>query len=101
LTVALFSYHRAEDKLSDEQIAEKLRFDSAEEMRAKLESWNLPDWLVGQDTATTSGSTKAKKCDRARQARNSSPIEEVPNASAAADLFNEMLDGLARVVEDL
>ena len=51
LKVALFSYHRAEGT-ADEEIAEKLRFDSVEEMREQLQEWDLPGWLVGKASST-------------------------------------------------
>ncbi len=62
LTVALFSYHRAEGTLSDEKIAEKLRFDSVEKMHATLQSWELPDWLIGTEA-------KSGRRDGQRQSR--------------------------------
>ena len=48
-TVGIVGALRFKNK-SYEGIAEYLSFNSVEEMRALLESWELPDWLVGAET---------------------------------------------------
>jgi hypothetical protein len=49
VTTALVSIRRGEGR-SHEEIAKELRFDSVEQMRALLDDWKLPDWLIGTET---------------------------------------------------
>ena len=98
LTVAMFSYHRAEGGLSDEEIADKLRFDSVEDMRAQLESWKLPGWLVGEASGINSTKRKVRKKSTPR-ARSLSPTKELPPAGNATPLFRERLEALLKSAE--
>jgi hypothetical protein len=96
LTVALFSYHRAEGT-DDEEIAEKLRFDSVEEMQEQLQEWELPGWLTGKPSSTT-----AAKANRGRRPGPSSGERvELPPAKEAMPLFREMLEVLREAIEQL
>jgi hypothetical protein len=96
LTVALFSYHRAQGT-DDEEIAEKLRFDSVEEMREQLQEWELPGWLVGKASSTTP--TKDNRGRRPGQ--GAGERVELPPAKEAIPLFREMLDVLHEAIEEL
>src|SRR5215217_2412614 len=73
---------------------ETLSFGSVEAMRTQLGNWDVPDRVTKREHTIE----KPKAWEPAppkRQARSSSLPEEVPDASAAAGLFKEALDGLA------
>jgi hypothetical protein len=79
---------------------ERLNFNSIEAMQIQLSNWGLPKWLTHPDWATEKAKP-SKPPPSEQKGRSSSPPEEVPDASVAAELFNEALGGLARAVEDL
>src|SRR5215204_1724425 len=71
---------------SDDQIAEKLGFGSAEAMLHQFRNWGFPDWLV---------SSKPPEPDRPkRQPRKSGTPQELPPAHAAMALFQERIEVL-------
>lgn len=81
-------------------VLERLNFNSVEAMRIQLANWGAPVWIT-QDEEATEKPMVQEPITPKRQARSSGPLQEVPDASAAADLFSEALEGLERVVEDL
>jgi hypothetical protein len=81
---------------SYEEIAEYLRFNSVEEMRALLESWELPDWLVGAETNSDKKRVHEKSTPRLRGV---GPAKELPPAGNATELFKERLEALLKDAE--
>ena len=78
---------------SDDQVAEKLGFGSAEAMRHQFRRWGFPEWLV---------SSKPPEPDRPkRRPRKSGTPQELPPARAAMALFQERIEVLGRAVEAL
>jgi len=88
------TYHqRVYKNQSDDQIAEKLGYGSAEAMIHQFKRWGFPDWLV---------SSAPPKPDRPkRQPRKSGTPQELPPARAAMALFQERIEVLGRAVEAL
>jgi hypothetical protein len=82
---------------SEEAIAEKLKFDSVEDMHIQLENWKLPDWLVG--TESRAGKKKAREKSTAPRLRNVGPRKDLPPAANAAELFRERLEALREMVD--
>jgi hypothetical protein len=93
----MFCTLRHGNEYSDEQIAEQLRFNSVEEMHAKLKSWQLPDWLVGANTNSNKKRTQEKRTPP--RLRGVGPKKDIPPASNAAELFRERLEVLRESVE--
>jgi hypothetical protein len=85
---------------SPEEIAEHLRFNSVEEVCAQLESWKLPEWLVGEGSQTDRTNNKVRK-ESARRARGFGPAKELPPAGNATPLFRERLEALLESAEHL
>jgi hypothetical protein len=84
---------RDKENKSDDQVAEKLGFGSAEAMIHQFRNWRFPDWLV---------SSKPPEPDRPkRQPRKSGTPRELPPARAAMALFQEHIEVLGRAVEAL
>jgi len=78
---------------SDDQVAEKLGFGSAEAMIHQFRQWGFPDWLV---------SSNPPEPDRPkRRPRKSGTPQELPPAHAAMALFQERIEVLGRAVEAL
>ena len=87
----------------DEDIVNKARFDSVEDMYFRLKRWGLTGLLPPERQEELPKST-AFGAEPKQRPRGSGPSEEVPDASGAVDLFDEMLDelrGTIRLVEDL
>ena len=82
---------------SDEEIARRLRFKSAEEMRARLHGWELPDWLVGEKT--NSDKKRVHQKSTPRRLRSFGPPKELPPAGNATELFKERLEALLESAE--
>jgi hypothetical protein len=82
------------------QEAQQLGFGSVKAMRTQLRNWGAPDWITQEEPAAEKPKAP-KPTPSERQARSSSQPEEVPDASAAAGLFNEAIDVLTRTVENL
>ncbi len=98
--VEALCFLRAHKNLSEDEIAEKAGFGGTEAMHQQLRIWGLTGLLPPEHQR---GTSKPKAVDEKprRKARSSSSPRGLPNASAAADLFSEALDGLERVVGDL
>jgi hypothetical protein len=86
---------RLEGKRSEE-IAKELRFKSVEEMRALLESWELPGWLVGAETNSGKNKARVKSTPRLR---GFGPGKKLPPAGNATELFRERLETLLKSAE--
>ncbi len=87
----------------DEDIVNEARFDSVEDMYFRLKRWGLTGLLPPERQEELPKPT-AFGAEPKQRPRGSGPSEEVPDASGAVDLFDEMLDGLrgtVRLVEDL
>jgi hypothetical protein len=89
---------RAHTNLSEDEIAEKAQFGSAKAMYQQLMTWELTGLLPPEKQEET---PKPKVEKPGRKPRSSGPPEEVADPSAAAHLFDEAIEGLARIVEDL
>jgi hypothetical protein len=96
--IQMVSYLRNRTTYSEHEIAEKAGFGGAEAMHQQLRTWGLTG-LIPPDKQEGTPKPKAKK--PGPSARTSSPPEEVVSPNAAADLFNDALEGLSRVVENL
>jgi len=81
---------------SHEEIAKDLRFDSVEEMRTLLQSWDLPGWVVGEVSNSDENRPRGKTHPRLR---NFGPGTELPSAGNATDLFKERLEALLKSAE--
>jgi hypothetical protein len=87
----------------DEDIVNKARFESVEDMYFRLKRWGLTGLLPPERQEELPKPT-AFGAEPKQRPRGSGPSEEVPDASGAVDLFDEMLDelrGTVRLVEDL
>src|SRR5215218_8775222 len=84
--IPLAYYLRDKENKSDDQVAEKLGFGSAEAMIHQFRNWDFPDWLV---------SSKPPEPDRPkRQPRKSGTPHQLPPARAAMALFQERIEEL-------
>jgi hypothetical protein len=97
LTVAMFSYHRAKGT-PDEEIAKKLLFHSVEEMHDQLKIWEIPSWLAGEASETSSTPTRDQEKGR-RRLKNFGPGTELPPVGNASELFKERLEALLERAE--
>jgi hypothetical protein len=95
LTVGLLCRLRYEGRKSDEEIAEQLRFDSAEDMRIQLNDWDVPAWLVGKAPGSESDKT-----ERRGMTATEEPTE-LPPAYDALPLFRRALERLNWAIGDL
>jgi hypothetical protein len=82
---------------SEEDIARELDFDTVEDMRNQLQNWDLPGWLVGEESETNPTKKTRKKGDR--RARNLAPLNELPPAGNSTELFKELLEALLESAE--
>jgi hypothetical protein len=85
----------------EEQVAQELGFGSVETMRLQLGNWGAPDWITKDDEKVSDKPRVQKPAPPERKARGASQPEEVPAPSAAAGLFKDAIDGLARAIENL
>jgi hypothetical protein len=81
---------------SPEELAKKLEFTSAEEMRGQLEEWKLPGWLIGAEPNPTKNRGQKKS---ALHLRNLAPGTVLPSAGNASELFKERLEELLKSTE--
>jgi hypothetical protein len=81
---------------SERQIAEKAGFGSVEAMYHQLKSWGLTGLLPPEKQEEA---PKPKEDKPSRKARSSGEPEEVPDARAAAGLFNEAVEELRVTIE--
>jgi hypothetical protein len=96
-TVAKLGFLRSQGGYSEEYIAKELDFDTVEDMRTQLQNWYLPGWLVGEESETNLNKKTRKKGDR--RARNLAPVNELPPAGNATELFKERLEALLESAE--
>jgi hypothetical protein len=85
------------------QVAKRAKFESVDEMYFRLKRWGLTGLLPPERQEELPKPT-AFGAEPKQRPRGSGPSEEVPDASGAVDLFDEMLDelrGTVRLVEDL
>ena len=90
-------------RLPEDEVAKKAQFDSVEDMYFRLKRWGLTGLLPPERQEELPKPT-AFGAEPKQRPRGSGPSEEVPDASGAVDLFDEMLDelrGTVRLVEDL
>jgi hypothetical protein len=97
-TVAKFCVLRCQNRYSDDEIAKELGFDSVEDMRGRLEGWQIPGWLIGGESETPPANKEVPKKDPPRL-RNAGPRKDLPPAANAADLIKERLEALREEVE--
>jgi hypothetical protein len=90
----LLRFHGA----SEAEIAKELRFKSVEEMRRRLRGWDMPGWVVGEET--NSGQKRVRDMSTPRL-RNFGPGKELPPAGNATELFKERLEALLESTEQL
>jgi hypothetical protein len=89
--------------LAEGQVAKRAKFESVEDMYFRLKRWGLTGLLPPERQEELPKPT-AFGAEPKQRPRGSGPSEEVPDASGAVDLFDEMLDelrGTVRLVEDL
>src|SRR5215211_8825384 len=96
-TVGMLGTLRWKGGYSDEDIAEKLHFDTVEDMRTQLRNWDLPGWLFGEEPETNPTKQTRKKGDY--RARNLALVTELPPAGNATGLFKERLEALLESAE--
>jgi hypothetical protein len=90
---------RANTTLSDDEIAKKAEFGSAEAMHHQLKVLGLPGLLPPDKADKEPPKAKIPKARQEHKARSSGQPEELPDASAAAGLFKEALEQLKGQVE--
>jgi hypothetical protein len=96
-TVAKFCVLRCQNRYSDDEIAKELEFDSVEDMRGRLEGWQIPGWLIGGESETNS--TKKTRKKSTRRAQDLGPAKGLPPAGNATPLFKERLEALLESTE--
>jgi hypothetical protein len=82
----------------EETIAEKLGFPNVGALHKQLRDWDLPGWIVGQDSAASSTERKDRTKSRSRS-RTLGPSKGLPPASNATPLFKERLEALLESAE--
>jgi hypothetical protein len=82
----------------EEKIAKQLGFSNVGDFHQQLRDWELPDWIVGQDSAASSIERKNRAKSRSRL-RTLGPSRELPPRGNAAPLFRERLEALLEDVE--
>jgi hypothetical protein len=97
---ALVWHWRNNEDASKEQIAEKLGYGSFGALRKQFENWGIPDWVVGEESETTSTTNRVRK-KRSRHLRDLGPTRGLPPISNAAELFKERLKVLLKIAEHL
>jgi hypothetical protein len=95
LKVGLLCDLRRRD-LPEEEIATKLQFGSVEAMHTQLANWGL----VGLLPKRTESSSQQPKPRRAKAGSRDAGTE-LPRPVAATTLFEEVVDALHRIIEDL
>lgn len=89
--------------LAEDQVAKRAKFESVEDMYFRLKRWGLTGLLPPERQEEFLKLT-AFGAEHKQRPRGSGPSEELPDASGAVDLFEEILDelrGTVRLVEDL
>jgi hypothetical protein len=86
-------------RYSEHEIAKRAEFGGVEAMHQQLKTWGLTGLLPSEKAGEEPPKAKRPKARQEHKARSSGPPEEVPDASAAAELFKEALDQLRGQVE--
>ena len=86
--------------LSESEVAKRAGFRSVGNMYIRLERWGLSG-LMPPEKQAESPRPKTIDTKPKQKARSSGQPEELPNASAAAELFNDALDELTATVRML
>ena len=81
------------DEYSEEDIAEKMGFGSAEAMHTQLKHWGVPEWMRRHPRSGDERATELPK-KRRRQARGTGDAEELPWAKEALPLFELMREDI-------
>jgi hypothetical protein len=93
--VSLLAFLRLKSSHSEDEIARKAGFGTAEMMHHQLELWEIPRWLAG-------GTTKEQTTKPERKARRGNgQQQELPLAAAAIPLFRQALESLSEQLEVL
>jgi hypothetical protein len=87
-------YLRLQGNISEEEIATKVGFGSAEVMYEQLRHWGLPGWLVGSEPEDESAAPRKARASEGE-------LIELPSAVGAAPLFKEVLKRLLADVGEL
>ena len=95
--MALLCALRSKGSYSEEEIAQKLGFGSVEAMRQRFERWKVPEWLAYRQPPKVGEGVWLPE----QKLRQSEPEGALPPADAASPLFREVIDNLARGVEEL
>jgi hypothetical protein len=82
----------------EEKIAKQLGFSNVGDLHQQLRDWELPDWIVGQDSAASSTERKDRTKSRSRS-RTLGPSKGLPPAGNATPLFKERLEALLESTE--
>jgi hypothetical protein len=92
--VAMLCFLRGEGDSSEDKIAEKAGFGSADAMHHQLKVWGLTGLLLPEEEKQTLN-VKAPEADRERKARQGGgEAEDLPPAADASDLFNAAIERL-------
>ncbi len=90
----MLCFLRERGECSDEEIARRLRFADAEEMRGQLRKWDIPDWLVGEEKPKKAPSeipSSRKRVPKRKMYESAGEAEELPAAADAVPLFEMAL----------
>jgi hypothetical protein len=94
-------YQKRLDGRSEFEIAAALGAGSPEEFYNELRNYGFPVCEVCGATPVTGVHCGAPQTEGERQARGSGPTKELPSASEATPLFQDVIEALARAVENL
>ena len=84
---------------SEEDIAKKLGFDTVEDMRTQLQNWDLPGWLVGEESE--SNPTKKTRKNAKPKAMTFGEKTPLPPSEGAIPQFRSTLELLIKQLEKL
>ena len=84
---------RLQRGFSEDQIADKLGFGSADAMHIQLKNWGLPEWMIKAQVAKEEG--------KKRKARSTGDVRELPAAGRAIRLFREDVEWLTYYLNQL
>jgi hypothetical protein len=93
---------RRDSDSSEETIAEKLNFGSAESMYTQLKNWGLPGWLVyGEAQQSMSDEAPVQERKRKPRAKRVGGAVPLPPAEEASALFKYDVELLRKEIEKL
>jgi hypothetical protein len=93
LSIGSLCAFRYQGNLTEDDIADKMGFLSAEVMHRRLKDLGIPEWMIGAEEPKNEG--------RGRKARSSGEDIDLPLAVAAEQLFREDLERLNRYLAEL